>query len=108
MAHDMAHSLRWPDRARERGCWVLGLGAERKHYRYRLCVSTFTPTLEPLANVIDRFFLCPETGGKTLEQVDYLFQKPLAISKNADLEDAEEAWTENKGAEAAPKVRTNK
>ena len=50
----------------------------------------------------------PETGGKTLEQVDYLFQKPLAISKNADLEDAEEAWTEHKGAEAAPKVRTNK
>ena len=37
-----------------------------------------------------RFFLCPETGGKTLEQVDYLFQKPLADSKRADLENTED------------------
>jgi hypothetical protein len=33
---------------------------------------------------MSRFFLCPETGGKTLEQVDYLFTKNPAVIKGGD------------------------
>ena len=36
------------------------------------------------------FLLCPETGGKTLEQVDYLFQKTMAVSKNGELDSVDE------------------
>lgn len=36
-----------------------------------------------------RFYLCPETGGKTLEQVDYLFTKEALAFKSLDLEDVE-------------------
>jgi hypothetical protein len=36
-----------------------------------------------------RFFLCPETGGKTLEQVDYLFTKGALAFKAADMDDEE-------------------
>jgi hypothetical protein len=39
------------------------------------------------------FFLCPETGGRTLEQVDYLFQKGALAFKTIDTEDGE-AWSE--------------
>jgi hypothetical protein len=39
-----------------------------------------------------RFFLCPETGGKTLEQVDYLFGHGARAWKNVDFHNAEESW----------------
>lgn len=32
--------------------------------------------------IIFVFFLCPETGGKTLESIDYLFQKGMAVKKD--------------------------
>lgn len=57
-----------------------------------------------LSLTIHRFFLCPETGGKTLEEVDYLFQKPLAVSKGADLADLE-SYGEDKD-ERAPQIET--
>jgi hypothetical protein len=41
-----------------------------------------------------RFFLCPETGGKTLEQVDYLFGHGARAWKNVDFHDAEGSWDE--------------
>lgn len=43
------------------------------------------------------FFLCPETGGKTLEQVDFLFSATPFVSSLNKGEDMEEAWVE--GAE---------
>jgi hypothetical protein len=36
------------------------------------------------SQILSRFFLCPETGGKTLEQVDYLFTKNPAMIKGGD------------------------
>lgn len=41
------------------------------------------------------YFLCPETGGKTLESIDYLFQKGLAVTK--DIEDGAVSWEGDKG-----------
>jgi hypothetical protein len=35
------------------------------------------------------FFLCPETSGKTLEQIDYLFEKGTLALKMMDIEKAE-------------------
>ena len=53
------------------------------------------------ANTKCRYFLCPETGGKTLEQVDYLFTKVTAASKiSPEMEDVEEGWTSTKGDES--------
>jgi MFS family permease len=37
--------------------------------------------------VIFVFFLCPETGGKTLEQVDFLFTKNGLAFKSLDIDD---------------------
>jgi hypothetical protein len=42
-----------------------------------------------------RFFLCPETGGKTLEQVDYLFGSGLDV-KDTTWDDAQGSWEEEK------------
>ncbi|QDS68611.1 hypothetical protein FKW77_001242 [Venturia effusa] len=38
------------------------------------------------------FFLCPETGGKTLEQVDYLFGHGARAWRDIDFRDAVETW----------------
>jgi hypothetical protein len=43
---------------------------------------------------VARFFLCPETGGKTLEQVDYLFGHGARAWKNVNFEDTEGSWDE--------------
>ncbi|EXJ75521.1 uncharacterized protein A1O5_00027 [Cladophialophora psammophila CBS 110553] len=60
------------------------------------------------------FFLCPETGGKTLEQVDFLFSKSefVAGMKKAeaahDLDEEEgngnERWIELQGKAAEQRV----
>ena len=63
-------------------------------------VSRFMGSLN-VANTRCRYFLCPETGGKTLEQVDYLFTKVTAASKiSPEMEDVEEGWTGTKGDES--------
>ncbi|KAK4959132.1 hypothetical protein LTR10_003931 [Elasticomyces elasticus] len=50
--------------------------------------------------IIFVFLLCPETGGKTLEQVDYLFVRPgfAGLRSNFDItaEDIEDAFETNK------------
>jgi len=35
------------------------------------------------------FFLCPETGGKSLEQVDFLFTRSALAFKTVSIEDLE-------------------
>ena len=49
------------------------------------------------------FLLCPGTGGKTLEQVDYLFPRKLAVSKSPDVESMEDA--KEQGEKATTEVR---
>ena len=44
--------------------------------------------------VIFVFFLCPETGGKTLEQVDYLFTSNALAFKTVSHQDIEQSWEE--------------
>jgi hypothetical protein len=51
---------------------------------------------------MSRFFLCPETGGKTLEQVDYLFTKTPAMIKGSD---DVEGWS-RAGDDKEPQVTT--
>jgi sugar porter (SP) family MFS transporter len=41
------------------------------------------------------FFLCPETGGKTLEQVDFLFSAAGFVAGVNKVGDVEETWLEN-------------
>lgn len=54
-----------------------------------------------LVAIVFVFLLCPETGGKTLEQVDYLFSaSAFAIKMNKMVDDdAEEAWEGGKTVE---------
>jgi len=47
-----------------------------------------------LVAIVFVFFLCPETGGKTLEDVDYLFGQGALAWKTMALEDTEAGWTE--------------
>lgn len=52
--------------------------------------------------IIFVFLLCPETGGKTLEQVDFLFvEKGFAgLRRNFDVgDDILESWREKEGTE---------
>ena len=54
------------------------------------------PVLGNVVAVIFVFLLCPETGGKSLEQVDYLFVRKgfAGLRKNFDVteEDMEDAY----------------
>jgi len=51
--------------------------------------------------VVFVFFLCPETGGKTLEQVDFLFTKGALAFKTLDIDDLEGNGPEKRHGDAA-------
>lgn len=51
-----------------------------------------------LVAIVFVFFLCPETGGKTLEQVDYLFSETGFVAGLKKVEDMEQNWVETKTA----------
>ncbi len=50
---------------------ILPIGLENIRWRFWIFVLTGN-----LAAVVFVYFLCPETGGKTLEQIDWIFAKP--------------------------------
>lgn len=62
----------------------MAVGLVRECHRDHLCVSTVNQLYNHRANEF-RFFLCPETGGKTLEEVDFIFQKTAFIFKTEDI-----------------------
>lgn len=49
-----------------------------------------------LVAIVFVYFLCPETGGKTLEDVDFLFGGEKAVSQGMASEDMEGGWEEKK------------
>lgn len=49
--------------------------------------------------------MCPETGGKTLEQVDYLFGHGARAWKNVDLDDTGESRDEKPTAVYGDEVK---
>lgn len=50
---------------------VLPVGLENIKWRFWIFVLTGN-----VVAVVFVYFLCPETGGKTLEQIDYIFAEP--------------------------------
>ena len=55
--------------------------------------------------VIFVYFLCPETGGKTLEQVDYPFTSNALAFKTVSHEDVEQNWDEKAETERMEGVK---
>lgn len=55
--------------------------------------------------VVFVFFLCPETGGRTLEQVDYLFSEAGFVAGLQKVNDVEQTWVETKTAQDPVEVR---
>lgn len=58
-----------------------------------------------LVAVVFVFFLCPETGGKTLEQVDNLFTAGGVMAGLSKGQDNEETWVEGAEAEKTAEVK---
>ena len=70
------------------------IGLEKVGWKFWLWVVSGN-----LVAIVFVFFLCPETGGKTLEQVDFLFSHSAFVNKMQ--ETADEEWTGDGEAKTA-------
>ncbi|KAK5096860.1 hypothetical protein LTS08_007350 [Lithohypha guttulata] len=72
---------------------ILPVGLENIKWRFWIFVLSGN-----VLAVVFVYFLCPETGGKTLEQIDYIFSKPGVYEEDAKggIHHVEEVLTETK------------
>jgi hypothetical protein len=91
VAYDLYYGIFWSHWHREHRLEILAGFASRKCLRSLLRVSSYLPEhLQGDADSHIRYFLCPETGGKTLEEVDYLFGDGKLAWKSYNIPRAEQ------------------